>query len=207
MGSPTVGMVFIERFADWEFGFLSASLAEWFGGRVVALTPGGGSVRSVSGLLLADCRPLDPAANADLDGIAVIGSDLWQTGDGPDVAPLLHDIAGRGGVVGGICGGTLALARAGLFRERVHTSNGRVWIADHLASYPGQQLYRDVPRAVRDGRVVSAPGSAPASFATEFLEALVPERRDLVDRLRQLFASEHADGRQAPDIRLSGGLQ
>ncbi|WP_157016447.1 DJ-1/PfpI family protein [Mesorhizobium xinjiangense] len=194
MKGKTVGMIFVEGFADWEYGFLSASVVEWFGGRIVALTPGGGGVRSVSGLMLADCRDCRPEDNDDLNAIAVIGSDCWQAADAPDIAPLLRAVADRRGVVGGICGGTLALARAGLLENRRHTSNGRVWIADHLDSYPGQGLYRDVPHAVRDGNVVSAPGSAPASFAAEFLEALLPEREDMIVRLRALFASEHAAG-------------
>ena len=37
----TVGLIFIEGFADWEFGLLSAAIGggeEWFDGRVIALS-------------------------------------------------------------------------------------------------------------------------------------------------------------------------
>ena len=58
-----------------------------------------------------------PDENADLDAVAVIGSDQWLAENPPDVADLLTCRCARGGVVGGICAGTLALARAGLFEE------------------------------------------------------------------------------------------
>ena len=41
MTTRTIGFVFIEGYADWEFGLLSGSAPEWFGARPVALTPGG----------------------------------------------------------------------------------------------------------------------------------------------------------------------
>jgi hypothetical protein len=52
----TIGFVFIEGFADWEFGFLSGSAPEWFGARPVALTPGGAPVVSIGAFQLAGQR-------------------------------------------------------------------------------------------------------------------------------------------------------
>ncbi|WP_163265149.1 DJ-1/PfpI family protein [Chelativorans alearense] len=190
--SKTVGLVFIENFADWEFGLLAASAVEWFGARAVALTPEAGSVRSIAGFQLAGERGLAPQENKDLDAVALIGSDNWASPDAPDVTPLLKAVAGRGGVVGGICAGTLGLARAGLFEGRHHTSNGREWIDRHAPGYAGAEAYQDVPHAVSDGSIVSAPGSAPGTFAAIFLEALFPERAETVGEMRKLFAREHA---------------
>ena len=121
----------------------------------------------------------------------MIGSDGWAAEGHPDVAPLLTSVAARGGVVGGICAGTLALARAGLFRDRAHTSNGRDWILGHVPDYAGAERYRDVPHAVADRRLVSAPGSAPGTFAIAFLEALYPEQKELVAQVRTIFAGEY----------------
>lgn len=187
-----LGVLFIPRFADWEYGLLAASAVEWFGARAFSLTPDGQPVASTAGFRLMSDRTADSGENEDLDAVAVIGSDQWSATDAPDVAPLLRSVAQRGGVVGGICAGTLALARAGLFEGRAHTSNGRDWIARHLPSYAGAEGYRDVPHAVADGGVVSAPGSAPGTFAIEFLTLLFPERRGEMGKLRALFAKEHA---------------
>lgn len=187
----TIGFVFIEGYADWEFGFLSGSAVEWFDARPVALTPGGAPVVSIGGFQLAGRRGLTPEESRDLDAVAVIGSDGWAAESRPDVAPLLGSVAERGGVVGGICAGTLALARAGLFRDKAHTSNGRDWILGHVPDYAGAERYRDVPHAVADGRLISAPGSAPGTFAIAFLEALYPERTEPMAQMRTMFAGEY----------------
>lgn len=188
----TIGLIFIEGYADWEFGFLSASVGEWFPGRVVALSPEGKPVRSIGGLMLTPDRKTDPDSNGDLDAIAVIGSDGWAGPGAPDVAPLLNAVGARGGVVGGICAGTLALARAGLFAKAAHTSNGRDWISGLVPDYAGMEHYRDVAQAVADGRIISAPGSAPGTFATEFLRVLHPEKADSAAEMKAIFAKEYS---------------
>jgi hypothetical protein len=48
-----------------------------------------------------------------------------------------------------------------------------------------------VPHAVADGRIVSGPGSAPGTFAFEFLATLYPDQPAEIAEMRKLFASEH----------------
>jgi putative intracellular protease/amidase len=187
----TIGFVFIDKFADWEFGLLSGSATDWFAARAVALSPLTGQVRSIGGLKLVPERGVGTEENSDLDAVAVIGSDTWPSEDAPDIAPLLHATLARGGIVGGICGGTLALARAGIFEDRRHTSNGVGWIESKIGDYPGSSLYQDVPYAVRDAHIVSAPGSAPGTFTTNFLEALFPEKAGQVAEMREFIAREY----------------
>lgn len=187
-----IGFVFIEGFADWEFGLLSASAVEWFGAKAFSITPDGKPVSSMSSFRLTPDRSADPADNSDLDAVAVIGSDNWAGENPPDVTPLLDAISRRGGVVGGICAGTLALARAGLFAQAAHTSNGRDWILEKEPSYSGTQNYRDVPHAVADRNTVSAPGSAPGTFAVEFLQAVYPGQQAQFAEMRALFGREYA---------------
>jgi len=189
----TIGFLFIEGFADWEYGLLAASAVEWFGARTVSLTSDGKPVTGISGFRLTPDRSAEIGDNADLDAIAVIGSDQWAGEAPPDTAELLTAVASRGGVVGGICAGTLALARAGLFETARHTSNGRDWINGHEAGYAGDDNYQDVPHAVADGKVVSAPGSAPGTFALAFLKTLYPERGSDLAQMRTLFAKEYAE--------------
>jgi putative intracellular protease/amidase len=187
----TIGFVFIDKFADWEFGLLSGSATDWFGARAVALSPLTGPVRSIGGFKLVPERGVGAEENSDLDAVAVIGADTWPSEDAPDIAPLLHATLARGGIVGGICGGTLALARAGLFEGRKHTSNGAGWIESKIGDYAGSSLYQDVPHAVRDAHIISAPGSAPGTFTTNFLEALFPEKAGQVAEMREFIAREY----------------
>jgi putative intracellular protease/amidase len=200
--SKSLGFVFIDRFADWEYGLLAASAVEWFGAAAVALTPNGGPVRSAAGFSLAGERPLTADAAEGLDAVIVVGSEGWSSALPIDIRELLQCVASRGGVVGGICAGTLALARAGLFAGRDHTSNGREWIRQQLGFYPGDSRYVDVLEAVRDGPVVSAPGSAPGTFAIAVLRALYPGRAEAIDRMWPVFAREYLEGSAgAPQAR------
>lgn len=190
----TLGFVFIDRFADWEYGLIAASAVAWFDATTVALTPKGGPVRSAAGFSLAGDRPLTADAAEGLDAVIVVGSEGWSSALPIDIRELLQCVASRGGVVGGICAGTLALARAGLFAGRDHTSNGREWIRERLGFYPGDSRYVDVSEAVRDGPIVSAPGSAPGTFAIAVLRALYPGRAEDIDRIWPLFAREYIEG-------------
>jgi putative intracellular protease/amidase len=189
----TIGFFFIEGFADWEYGLLAASATEYFGAKAVSISPDGKPVSSMSGFKLTPDRSADPSENDDLDAIAVIGSDYWVAKNPPDVAPLLDTVAARGGVVGGICAGTLALARAGMFKNAAHTSNGLDWILGNLPGYAGVENYQDVPHAVADGAIVSAPGSAPGTFALKFLLRLFPEKAAQLAEMRAMFSGEYAE--------------
>ncbi|RCS24036.1 glutamine amidotransferase [Phyllobacterium salinisoli] len=186
-----IGLVFVEGYADWEFGFLSGAAVEFFDARVVSLAPGRKPVKSIGGLVLSPERGIDHDENTDLDAVAVIGSETWFSDAPPDIAPLLLAVHVRGGTVGGICAGTLALARAGLFSGRGHTSNGHGWIQGKIGDYDGADQYRDIPFAVSDKRVVSASGTAPGTFAAAFLETLFPAKNDDINTMRHLMAREY----------------
>lgn len=189
----TIGLLFIEGYADWEYGLLAASAVEWFGIKAVSLSPHASPLKSIGGFRLIADRSAEIEENRGLDGVAVIGSDGWAAEGAPDVSALLKAVAARGGTVGGICAGTLALARAGLFEGVRHTSNGRDWILAHEPAYAGAAGYQDVPHAVRDGNIVTAPGSAPGTFAIAFLEALLGGNSDQFGQMRAMFAREYAD--------------
>ena len=44
-----------------------------------------------------------------------------------------------------------------------------------------------------DGGIVSAPGSAPGTFALAVLEALYPDRRGQLDEMRAMFSKEYSE--------------
>ena len=80
-----IGFIFIEGFADWEFGILSASAVEWFSAKAFSITPDGKPVKSMSGFRLTPDRSAAPDRNADLDAVVVVGSDNWAGRNPPDV--------------------------------------------------------------------------------------------------------------------------
>lgn len=82
-----------------------------------------------------------------------------------------------------------------MFEKARHTSSGRDWIGEHLPDYAGTANYVDVPHAVTDGALVTAPGSAPGTFAVSVLEALHPEKANELAQMRALFRREYeSDG-------------
>lgn len=188
----TIGIVLVDGFADWEFGLLSGGAAEHFGAKVVFLSPGARPVVSIGGLEARPARGISPQENADLDALALIGSDTWTGAAQPNLATLLKSVQTRGGMVGGICAATVALAKGGFLDGLAHTSNGADWLMGHAADYPGAGLYQDVPRAVSDRNVITAPGTAPISFAAEFLANVYPDMKQMTEGVKTMFAAEHS---------------
>jgi putative intracellular protease/amidase len=188
----TLGVLLIEGFADWEYPLLAASAREWFGIDVRFLTPGGSAVTSIAGLRYADGAAFEDAGA--LDALAIIGSDAWTKDAAPQIGAALRARHEAGCIVGGICAGTVPLARAGLFAGRAHTSNGRDWLLEATGGYDGADGYNDVPRAVTGGEIVSAPGSAPGTFACAMLGAMLPGAGEQVAGMRAMFAREYDQG-------------
>ena len=97
---------------------------------------------------LADWRP---------EVLVVVGGTLWETERAPDISALLNEQFQRGATLAGICGGTLALARAGLLNGRAHTSNDAGFLTRHAEGYTGQRHFVASAAAVVDDRVITAP--------------------------------------------------
>ena len=186
-----IAFIVVEDFADWEHGLLSAAMRSYFGGTTAFHTPGGGEVTSNGGLTINPQGSIEALDPAGYDALVVIGSSVWDQPQAPDVSAQLQAALDAGKVVGAICGATVAAARAGVLEGRAHTSNGPDYLMSNAARYCGHDRYVETPRAVRDGLVVTAPGSAPATFATGVLAALYPERAEAVADFEALCAIEH----------------
>lgn len=178
--SPKRIAVLLNRdFADWEIGFLSATARDFFQAKVDYLTPDGAGVSSEGGMRVASDGTFAQAESDDFDALVVCGSARWSDPDAIDIGPSLRTADRRGAAIGVICAGTLTAARAGLFRHRMHTSNGAEWIAQRVPDYAGREHYLQSQRAILDSGVVSAPSNAPASFAAEVLGLLYADRPEL----------------------------
>ena len=189
MTTKRIAVVLLDEFADWELGVFAAAARAWLGARIDHYTPGGRVVRSMGGLSVTPEAALETLTLADFDALAVIGSSGWEAADAPDIAIVIQAALAAERPVGAICGGTLAAARAGVLGERRHTSNAADYLRDRVSDYDGSR-YVDSPRAVIDGGLVTAPGSAPASFATGLLGLIWPDH-PLVDQLATMISAEH----------------
>ncbi|WP_395444218.1 type 1 glutamine amidotransferase family protein [Caulobacter sp. UC70_42] len=189
----TVAVAFLQPgWADWEAGSVLALLRRELKVQIEIATPDGEPETSIGGVLAAaDYRFDDPVLN-DADVFILIGSDSWAEGENKAVSGLLRQAFADGKVVAGICAGTTALAHAGLFEGRKHTSNGQDWLTKTVTDYPGAEHYVDTPRAVSDGKVVSASGLAPVTFAAAVARLIAPEAEDAIAGYEAMFAREFA---------------
>ena len=190
--SKTIALVMVDGPADWEYGPIMAAAHAWFGVGVVSATEDGKPVTSIGGLSIVPQRKIADLEPNEADLWILPGSDHWAEKPIPEIiiAGLKTRIA-AGRPVAGICGATLALAQAGLFESRPHTSNSLQFLQENVSGYGGSAQYREQP-CVSDGRVVSASGTAPISFAEACLRILVPEQAEGIDQFRAQFAREFA---------------
>lgn len=166
----TIITVLTEGYADWETALLNAVARSYYNVETRFATPGGTPVTSSGGLRVMPDMALEDIDVDAIDALVLNGGTAWAAPEAPDLDGLLVRARDAGKSVAGICDATLALARSGVLDGVRHTSNS----ADNLAptGYGGAALYQDQPSAVVDGRIVTAPGTAPASFAAGVLDTL-----------------------------------
>lgn len=187
-----LAVILTQGFADWEYALIAGTGGPYFGMQVEFFTPEPGEITSFGGLTSLVSQSLSEIKQFAPTVIVVVGGSIWDTEQAPDIAELLKMHHENGVAIAGICGATLALAKAGLLNDVAHTSNSAMYVPQHVKSYSGQSLYRDVASAVSDNRVISASGTAPVSFAAAVFEAagLAP---DALQQFRAMMAAEHME--------------
>ena len=188
--------LFNQGWADWEAGFVLAALREYFGFEVRIATPGGLTATSIGGVRASADLTFDAVEPAGTDLLLVIGRASWIEVEDPAVTALLKRADSAGLPIGAICAGTLAAARAGLLDARPHTSNERAFLQAKAPAYRGAAHYRDQPRAVTGGNIITAPGLAPASFSVAVLRLVAPDREADIAGYEAMLGMEHAPARE-----------
>lgn len=181
-----------ENFSDWETALINSTARCYFGIETLYAAPGGAPLTSSGGLSVTPQLAIEDIRLEEVDLLIVCGGTIWQTEQAPDVSALVREAHERGLIVAGICDGTRVLAQAGILDHVGHTSNSAANSVQ--TGYAGAAHYQDVPYAVADGRVVTAPGSAPVSFMAQIVGLLGLAGPDL-DAYLALHAAEHSKPR------------
>jgi len=186
----TLVTILTEGFADWEIGLLAATARAFYHLEVLHAAPDGRPVTSAGGLRVTPDLAIEDIDLGRTDALVVIGGPIWRSKAAPALAGLLKRAHAQGVLIGGICDGTRPLAMSGLLDQTGHTGNSPEGLAD--TGYAGRASYWDVPHAVLDNRIVTAPGTAPVSFMAEIMEGLGLADRNL-DFYLGLLAAEHGE--------------
>lgn len=165
-------LLVFDGFADWEPAHALAELRRSGERSVVVAGFDTRPVTSMGGLRVVPDIGLQDVRAPDVEILILPGGDLWEgTYPESELNRVLIDLVAADVPVAAICGGTLAVARAGLLNDRRHTSNMPGYIGEHVPQYSGVALYEASP-AVSDRGVITASGLAPVEFAREIFRQL-----------------------------------
>lgn len=174
----TMLTILTESYADWECGLLTAVGRSYYGFTTRSAAPGGQPLTSAGGLRVTPDLDLDSVDIAGFDAVLVCGGRAWESEDPPNLTPLLRQAVANDVVIGAICGAVRALAGAGMLDDIPHTGNNLAELQP-VSGYRGSGHYVEQPTAIRAGRIVTAPGTAPVAFMAEVMDALGQDRSQL----------------------------
>lgn len=172
MTEKSVHVLIFDGLADWEPALALAMLRD---SGIPVTTVGFGSevVTTAAGLRVVPDLSWEQVQIEKVRLLLLPGGDAWQRGEYPTAAfeEKLNALLTARVPVAAICGATVALARAGTFEGRAHTSNAAEWLQSIAKDYPGSDQYRD-ELVVRADGLITAPGTAPVEFAREVIAEL-----------------------------------
>ena len=190
LNNNKIAIVLTQGFADWEYALIAGVGKSFYGLDVKFFSPETGVVISQGGLVTTVLQNIDQISTWSPRVIAVIGGTLWASENAPDLSKLLKAQHVDGGIVAGICGGTLALARARLLDETMHTSDSIDFLNKNAKPYRGADYFQESASAIFDQGVITAPGTAPVSFAAKIFEA-AGINQDTVVQFKKMMSAEH----------------
>lgn len=172
MSQRGVHLLVFEGLADWEPSYALTGVRHW--AKIPVRTVGfdDREVTTMGGLRVSPDMTLEQVDPGDVALFVLPGGDMWESDYPRDaVERMVTSLQHRDVPIAGICAATIALARAGLFEGRRHTSNGREYLRQHAGEYAGAENYSDT-LATRDAGVVSASGLGALEFAREIFAEL-----------------------------------
>jgi putative intracellular protease/amidase len=194
MPDKAVYLLVVDGFADWEAAHAVAELRRSGGYRIETVALSTAPVASMGGIRVLPSKAVHEVDAAAVAAFIMPGGDVWERDPlDADIAGLLRRLDAGAVPVAAICGATVAVARAGLLRDRRHTSNGLDYLRAHVTGYAEAANYVEAP-AVRDRGLITASGLGDVEFARELFEQLdvlsAEERRSWA----QIFRSARLPG-------------
>lgn len=168
----------LDTLADWELGYVTTELnsGQYFkrsSDPVCVKTVGADldSVVTKGGMRVIPEITTDDVPVSPSSVLLLPGADTWNDPKHKLIIDKAIELLDCGGTVAAICGATTVLAEAGVFDNRVHTSNSLEYLKMVSPSYKGESHYRDV-KAVSDRNLITASSAGALLFAQLILGKL-----------------------------------
>lgn len=187
---PKIAIVLTNGYADWECAFINGIGSAYYDIETVHVAPNGDDIVSQGGLRTIPDYSLNSVKPDDFNMLVLCGGTIWDTDKAPDIKELALDFLNAKKYVAAICGGTLALANAGILDDKRHTSNALEFLTGNSNVYKGQALYVDSAVAVSDGNIITAPGTAPVHFSAAVFRAVGVDEK-AVSEFLGILSAEH----------------
>lgn len=169
-----VYLLVFDGLADWEIGLVTYELNTRNAIKVTTVGFTKEAIRTGGGLKVL---PDIALSEIELDNTALFilpGGDMWhKTFDfDRELERVVLQLHNKGVPVAAICGATVFLAKAGIFKEGLqHTSNSLEYLQNNVPGYTEQAFYRDT-YAVSDRGIITASGVANVEFTYQILKTL-----------------------------------
>ena len=178
MNQKKVYLYVQDTWSDWEAGYVTAELnsgrffknkSERLPVKTVGLTKD--PITTMGGVSLIPDLTLKAVTVESSAVLILVGGDTWQDPKHQPLVAKAKTLLDASATVAAICGATSALAEAGMFDQRPHTSNGIEYLKMVAPHYHGDAYYKN-DRAVSDGNLITASSAGPLQFARYILERL-----------------------------------
>jgi putative intracellular protease/amidase len=167
-----------DTLSDWEAGYAIAELnsGRFFktkGQRILVKTVGitKDPITTMGGMTITPDATIEEVTADSSAVLIVVGGDTWQNPKHQPIIKKVKELLDAKANVAAICGATTALANAGIFDNRPHTSNTLEYLKMVAPNYKGDAYYED-KKAVIDGNLITANSAGSLLFARYILDAL-----------------------------------
>lgn len=195
----TIYIYVLDTLADWEIGYVTAELnsKRFFKSEahllcVKTVSYSRDSISTMGGIQITpDC--LIEEIELSKDSILLLpGADTWDDSRHSLVLDVAKELLSIGGLVGAICGATVALANVGLLNEYSHTSNSLEFLEMFCVNYHGQRLYKE-QQSVSDNNLITAGSTGALMWTKQIIEHLNVYEQDTLEAWYNYFSTGNAN--------------
>lgn len=198
MDRKIVYVYLLDGLSDWELGYVLPELKSGqcfkkgvspYTIKTVSLNKN--TVITMGGLNIIPDMTLDEIDYTQAALLLLPGSYDWLKSDHSIILSKVKEFLNKNIPVGAICAATIALAKAGILNNFVHTSNDLDFLKQVCPEYTGEKNYRKEP-SVSDRNLITAGGTAPVEFAREILKKLDVINEEVLDAWYKLYKTQDA---------------